>query len=186
MKKWFYVLFPAILLSVFLFYYTASKAETEARDKAAKAELAKEKAEADQKKATAEAKAREDAERRSADRAAEEAKAAKEKEDKYNTDMARIKEDTDRSNATAATSAKQVSDLTIELDSLHKQKDTATRAALDQDAPAPTRGQGIAGNLAKGGCAPFTGATRPDRVARCARADPQHAFHQIVTPWAML
>jgi hypothetical protein len=131
MKKWFYVLFPAILLSVFLFYYTASKAETEARDKAAKAELAKEKAEADQKKATAEAKAREDAERRSADRAAEEAKAAKEKEDKYNTDMARIKEDTDRSNATAATYAKQVSDLTIELDSLHKQKDTETREAFE-------------------------------------------------------
>jgi len=131
MKKWFYVLFPAILLSVFLFYYTASKAETEARDKAAKAELAKEKAEADQKKATAEAKAREDAERRSADRAAEEAKAAKEKEDKYNTDMARIKEDTDRSYATAATYAKQVSDLTIELDSLHKQKDTETREAFE-------------------------------------------------------
>jgi hypothetical protein len=131
MKKWFYVLFPAILLSVFLFYYTASKAETEAREKAAKAEMAKEKAEADQKKAAAEAKAREDAEKRAADRAADEAKAAKEKEDKYNSDMARIKEDTDRSNATAATYAKQVSDLTIELDSLHKQKDTETRESFE-------------------------------------------------------
>lgn len=131
MKKWFYVLFPAILLGVFLFYYTASKAETEAREKAAKAEMAKEKAEADQKKALAEAKAREDAEKRAADRAADEAKAAKEKEDKYNTDMARIKEDTDRSNATAATYAKQVSDLTIELDSLHKQKDTETRESFE-------------------------------------------------------
>jgi len=131
MKKWFYVLFPAILLGVFLFYYTASKAETEAREKAAKAEMAKEKAEADQKKALAEAKAREDAEKRAADRAADEAKAAKEKEDKYNSDMARIKEDTDRSNATAATYAKQVSDLTIELDSLHKQKDTEMRESFE-------------------------------------------------------
>jgi hypothetical protein len=131
MKKWFYVLFPAILLSVFLFYYTASKAETEAREKAAKAEMAKEKAEADQKKAAAEAKARDDAEKRAADRAAEEAKAAKDKEDKYNSDMARIKEDTDRSNATAETYAKQVSDLTIELDNLHKQKDTETREAFE-------------------------------------------------------
>ena len=131
MKKWFYVLFPAILLGVFLFYYTASKAETEAREKAAKAEMAKEKAEADQKKALAEAKAREDAEKRAADRAADEAKTAKEKEDKYNSDMARIKEDTDRSNATAATYAKQVSDLTIELDSLHKQKDTEMRESFE-------------------------------------------------------
>ncbi len=131
MKKWFYVLFPAILLGVFLFYYTASKAETEARDKATKAEMAKEKAEADQKKALAEAKAREDAERRSTERAAEEAKAAKDKEDKYNSDMARIKEDTDRSSATAATYAKQVSDLTIELDTLHKQKDTETRESFE-------------------------------------------------------
>jgi hypothetical protein len=131
MKKWFYVLFPAILLGVFLFYYTASKAETEARDKATKAEMAKEKAEADQKKALAEAKAREDAERRSTERAAEEAKAAKDKEDKYNSDMARIKEDTNRSSATAATYAKQVSDLTIELDTLHKQKDTETRESFE-------------------------------------------------------
>jgi hypothetical protein len=127
MKKWFYVLFPAILLGVFLFYYTASKAETEARVRAEKAELAKEKAEADQKKAVAESKAREDAERRAAERAAEEAKAAKDKEDRYNQEMARIKEDTDKSNATAASFAKQVSDLTIELDTLHKQKDALTR-----------------------------------------------------------
>jgi hypothetical protein len=131
MKKWFYVLFPAILLGVFMFYYTASKAETEARDRATKAEMAKEKAEADQKKALAEKKAREDAEKRSADRAAEEAKAAKDKEDKYNADMARIKEDTDRSNATAATYAKQVSELTIQLDNLHKQKDTETRESFE-------------------------------------------------------
>jgi chromosome segregation ATPase len=131
MKKWFYVLFPAILLGVFLFYYTASKAETELRDKAQKAEMARLKAEADQKKALAEAKAREDAERRSAERAAEEAKTAKEKEDRYNSDMARIKEDTDRSNATAETYSKQVSELTIELDNLHKQKDTMTRESFE-------------------------------------------------------
>jgi hypothetical protein len=131
MKKWFYVLFPAILLSVFLFYYTASKAETEAREKAHKEQMAREKAEADQKKAAAEAKAREDAEHRSAERAAEEAKAAKDKEDKYNSDMARIKEDTDRSNATAATYAKQVSEYTIELDNLHKEKDNLTRESFE-------------------------------------------------------
>jgi chromosome segregation ATPase len=131
MKKWFYVLFPSILLGIFVFFYLASKTETEAREKAHKEELAKQKADADQKKAAAEATARADAERRNAERAAEDAKTAKEKEEKYNTEMARIKADTDRSNATAGTYAKQVSDLTIELDNLHKQKDTLTRESFE-------------------------------------------------------
>jgi len=47
--------------------------------------------------------------------------------------MARIKEDTDKSNATADEYAKKVSDLTIELDTLHKQKDALTREAFELD-----------------------------------------------------
>ncbi len=127
MKKWLYVLFPTALLGIFLFYYFASKAETEAREKAHREQVAREVADANQKKAIAEAKAREDAERRNIERAAEEAKAAKEKEDKYNQEMARIKAETDRSNATAEEYSKKVSELTIELENLHKQKDSLTR-----------------------------------------------------------
>jgi len=127
MKKWLYVLFPTALLGIFLFYYFASKAETEAREKAHREQVAREVADANQKKAIAEAKAREDAERRNVERAAEEAKAAKDKEDKYNQEMARIKAETDRSNATAEEYSKKVSELTIELDTLHKQKDQLTR-----------------------------------------------------------
>jgi len=131
MKKWLYVLFPTALLGIFLFYYFASKAETEAREKAHREQVAREVAEANQKKAIAEAKAREDAERRNVERAAEEAKAAKDKEDKYNQEMARIKAETDRSNATAEEYSKKVSELTIELDTLHKQKDQLTRDDFD-------------------------------------------------------
>ena len=127
MKKWLYVLFPTVLLGIFLFYYFASKAETEAREKAHREQVAREVAEANEKKALAEAKARDDAERRNVERAAEEAKAAKDKEDKYNQEMARIKSETDRSNATAEEYSKKVADLTIELDTLHKQKDSLTR-----------------------------------------------------------
>jgi chromosome segregation ATPase len=75
----------------------------------------------------AEAKAREDAERRNAERTAEDAKTAKDKQDRYDADMRRIQDDTDRANSMAESYAKQASDLTIELDSLHKQKDALTR-----------------------------------------------------------
>jgi len=131
MKKWLYVLFPTALLGIFLFYYFASRAETLARETAHREQVARETAEANQKKAIAEAKAREDAEKRNAERAAEEAKTAKEKEDKYNAEMARIKADTDKANASAAGYSKQVSDLTIELENLHRQKDTLTRDAFE-------------------------------------------------------
>lgn len=131
MKKWLYVLGPGIMLAVFLFFYFASRAETEAREKAEKVEAARQKAEADEKKHVAEQKAREDAERRNAERAAEEAKTAQDKLEKYQTDMRRIQDDTDKSNALEETEAKQVSELTIELDTLHKQKDALSREGFD-------------------------------------------------------
>ena len=127
MKKWLYVLAPAVMIAVFLFFYFDSKAAWEAKEKAQLEEVARAKADAEAKKHVAEAKAREDAERRNAERAAEDAKAAKEKQDRYDADMARIQSDTDRANASAENFAKQVSELTIELDTLHKQKDALTR-----------------------------------------------------------
>ncbi len=45
--------------------------------------------------------------------------------------MRRIKAETDRSNAEAEKYAKEVSELTIELDTLHKQKDDLTREGFD-------------------------------------------------------
>jgi hypothetical protein len=133
MKKWFYVLFPVALLAIFTVFYMSSRAETLAKEQAHREQVAQEKAEADAKKQVAEAKARDDAEKRNIERAAEEAKIAKDKEDKYNADMERIKEDTDKSNATADEYAKKVSDLTIELDTLRKQKDQLTRDAFEAD-----------------------------------------------------
>jgi hypothetical protein len=115
------------MIAVFLFFYFDSKAEWEAKEKARLEEVARVKADAEQKKQVAEAKAREDAERRNAERTAEEAKTAKDKQDKYDADMRRIQDDTDRANAMAEKYAKQVSELTIELDTLHKQKDALTR-----------------------------------------------------------
>ena len=54
MKKWFYVLFPTALLGLFLIFYLSSVKETEAKEEAHRVEMAKEKADADAKKAAAE------------------------------------------------------------------------------------------------------------------------------------
>src|ERR1035438_7353426 len=133
MKKWMYVLGPGLMLAVFLFFYFASKSETDAparltKQKSDKAGVEKD---AEAKKQAAEAKARADAEARNAQRTTDEAKIAKDKQDKYDSDMRRIKDDTDKASANAETYAKQVSELTIELDTLRKQKDTMTRDGFD-------------------------------------------------------
>ena len=56
---------------------------------------------------------------------------AQDKQDKYDADMRRIQADTDKSNALVDTYSKQVSELSIELDSLHKQKDSLTREGFE-------------------------------------------------------
>jgi len=131
MKKWMYVLGPGIMLAVFMFFYLASREETEAKLKAEKANKEEVARQAEEKRLVAEKKARDDAERRNTERAAEEGKAAKDKQDKYDADMRRIKDDTDRANASAEESSRKVSELTIELDNLHKQKDTLTREGFE-------------------------------------------------------
>lgn len=131
MKKWMYVLGPGIMLAVFLFFYFASRAETEKRLADARAQKAQMEKDAEEKKEIAEKKAREDAEARNIARAAEEVRVAQEKEAKYKAEMARIQADTDKANALVDDYSRQVSELTIELDTLHKQKDSLTREGFD-------------------------------------------------------
>jgi ABC-type Na+ efflux pump permease subunit len=131
MKKWLFVISPALMLAVFIVFYLSDRAQSEIREKAHQAELDRQKADAAEKKAAAEAKAKADAQKRDEERAAEVARVAKEKQDKYDADMARIKAATDKSNATAQKFADQVSELTIKLDNLHKQKDELTRHNFD-------------------------------------------------------
>jgi chromosome segregation ATPase len=127
MKKWLFVISPACMLAVFLVFYVANRKDEEAREVAHQQELAKQKADADERKRIAEAKAHDDAEKRNQERIADEARVAKEKQDKYDAKMAQIKGDTDASNAKAEAYSKQVSDLSIELDNLYKQKESLTR-----------------------------------------------------------
>jgi hypothetical protein len=131
MKKWFYVLFPSALLALFVVFYLSSREETLQREREHAAQVARDKADADAKKQIAEQKAHEDADKRAAERKAEDDKAAADKEAKYAADMAHIKAETDKANAEGDVYAKKVSELSIELDTLRKQRDELTEQSFN-------------------------------------------------------
>ena len=131
MKKWMYVIFPSVMLGVFLFFYFAEAKQAEIKEKQRAAELAKQKAEDAEKKRVAEEKARLDSAKRQAERAAEDAKREADKLAKWLAEGKRIQDDTDKSIADADRYSKQVSELEIQLDTARKAKDKASRESFD-------------------------------------------------------
>ena len=131
MKKWIYVIFPSVMLAVFLSFYFSAAKEADIKEKRKAAEVAKTKAEEAEKKRIAEEKARQDAEKRAAERAADDAKREAEKLAKWQADSKRIQDDTDKSLADADRYAKQAAKLEIELDTLRKAKDKVSRESFD-------------------------------------------------------
>lgn len=131
MKKWMYLISVSSMLAVFLFFYFAQLKETAAREKVRAEEVAKaQKAEAD-RKAAIEAKAREDAERRSAERAAADAKKEADKLAKWQAENRRIQEATDAANAKADKYSKEISALEIQLNTLRSNKEKLNREAFE-------------------------------------------------------
>ena len=74
MKKWMYLIFPGAMLGLFLVFYFSHQKETEARESARQATIAKKKADDDRQKQDAENRARADAAKKQAEREAEEKK----------------------------------------------------------------------------------------------------------------
>jgi len=131
MKKWMYVIFPSLMLLVFIGFYISSQNELAVREKQKAEEVARQKAAEDAHKAALEAKAAEDAARHTAERAAEDAKALAEKEAKWQAESDRIQKETDASNASLDKYSKLVDKLQIQLDYLHKAKEEANRASFE-------------------------------------------------------
>ena len=131
MKKWMYLIFPGVLLAGFLVIYFSHKEKAEAKERAHVAEVAKKKAEDDEKKKVAEAKAREDAKKRQDERDAEEKKKEQEKAAKQAADDKKVKDQTAEYTAKVDTLTKQVGQLEIELDRLRKEKDKTSRETFD-------------------------------------------------------
>lgn len=127
MKKWMYIVFPGIMLALFLVVYTTHKKEAEERE-ALRERKVQEKLEADkQQKQIAEERAAEDAKKRAAERDAEDRKKEEDRKKKQAAIDKDIADETARFKSEADKSAKDASNLEIELDRLHKEKDALGR-----------------------------------------------------------
>jgi chromosome segregation ATPase len=131
MKKWMYIIFPGIMLAVFLVIYSSAMKDVELATQKKAEEVAKMKAADEAKKKVAEEKAREDSARRSAERAAEDSKREAEKIAKWQSESKKIQDDIDKAQADSDLYNKEVAALELTLDSLKKSKDKASRESFD-------------------------------------------------------
>ena len=131
MKKWIYILAPAIMLGGFLFIYFGHVETMHKKEAAKAAQVRAEKEAADKKKQEAETKARADAKKRQDERDAEDAKKEKEKADKQAADDKKVRDAIAEFTAKGDAAAKQAANLEIELDRLRKEKDRLSRETFD-------------------------------------------------------
>ena len=131
MKKWMYLIFPSVGLALFLVFYFSHKEKSEEKERAHIALVAKERADADEKKKVAESKAREDAKKRQDERDAEEKRKQDEKTARQAADDKKVRDQTAEYTAKAAVASKQVSTLEGSLDTLRKEKDATIRETFE-------------------------------------------------------
>lgn len=131
MKKWMYVISVGSMLAVFCFFYFSFLKEMEIRDQRLAAETARKLKEDEDRKAALEAKAREDANGKAAQRAADEAKKEAEKIAKWENAGKEIKDATDKYNAEADRLSKEAAKLEIQLDGLRKDREKANRETFE-------------------------------------------------------
>jgi len=127
MKKWIYLIFPTVLLVGLFVIYTGHVKQAEEEARGVAAEVAKARADADEKKKSAESKARADAKKRQDERDAEEKKKSDEKSARQAADDKKVADQTAEFLAKAGAAQKQVSALEAELDRLRKDEDKASR-----------------------------------------------------------
>jgi hypothetical protein len=133
MKKWMYVIIPAVMLGLFIAVYIPhihAAQELDAQRKAKAAQLAAEDA---AKKAAIAERSKADAREHAAAALREEEKKAADREAKYQNVMAKIKADTEKYTREADVASKKIADLQIELEALHRTKETETRNAFEID-----------------------------------------------------
>jgi hypothetical protein len=127
MKKWMYVIFPGLMLAGFLAIYTTHKKAADERERVREEKITADLEADKQKKKKAEEMAAADAEKRRAEREAEDRKKEEERQRKKAAIDKDILDETNKYIAEADRSAKESSNLEIELDRLHKQKDQLNR-----------------------------------------------------------
>lgn len=131
MKKWSYIIFPAIMLGVFVAFYMASKHKWDAAEAQRTAEVQKAKEADDAKKASAEEAARIAARKRVEEQKKEDAAFEQKRQDKWNAETAAIVKVTDTAKAEADASSKESADLELQIDNLRKKKEALNREDFD-------------------------------------------------------
>jgi uncharacterized protein involved in exopolysaccharide biosynthesis len=131
MKKWMYLIFPGVMLGLFLIFYVSHMKTSEQNEAARKEVAAKKTAEEKRMKEESEQRAREDAAKKQAEREAEE----KKKEDDRRAKQAAIDKEIADGIAAAKADAdkahKQLTDLEVQLDALKKEKDRLGRETFE-------------------------------------------------------
>lgn len=131
MKKWMYLLAPAVMMGVFLIFYFSYVEKAHAKEREAKARVEADKKAADEKKKVAEAKARDDAKKRQDERDAEERKKEKERADKQAAEDKKVRDQTNEALARGKAAEDKAKALEAQLDNLRKEKDRLSREAFD-------------------------------------------------------
>jgi len=131
MKKWMYLIVPAILMVGFVFVYLSHVEKTHAKEAKQKADMVAKKAEDDRKKKEAEDKARADAKKRQDEREAEEKRKEDEKIAKQRADDEKVRAATAEFQNKANASAKLIEQREKELDGLRKERDRLNRETFD-------------------------------------------------------
>lgn len=130
MKKVYFIV-PLVLTIAFAFYYSGFAEELEQREAERAREVARVEAEAAGRKKEAEIAAKEDADRRSAERQAEEAKRAADREARWQEETQKILDATTKFGAEADKLAKQAADLEIQLLNLRQQREQVGKESFD-------------------------------------------------------
>jgi hypothetical protein len=131
MKKWMYLIFPGIMLGLFLTFFLSHTKEVEVREAARLAAMNRKQADDLEMKKADEERARLDAAKNAAIRAKDEADKEAARVAKLAAQDKEVQDATDKALADAVASQKEIDRLIVELDQLHKQKDQLSREAFD-------------------------------------------------------
>lgn len=131
MKKWMYVIFPGIMLALFLVVYSSAKKAAEDRERVRLEKIAA-KLDAEKKqKDEAERVAALDAQKRQKEREEEDRKKEADRRRKQEAADKAVRDETTQFRTEADSQAKKAAELEIELDRLRKQRETETRQEFD-------------------------------------------------------
>lgn len=131
MKKWMYVIFPAIGLGLFSLLYVSEVKKLDEAERVKAEEVAKAKKAEDDRKAKLQDEANASAAKKAKERDDERVRKEAEKAAKWKAEGDKIQEETDKYTAEAAASNKKIADLEAQIAKLRLQKDQANREYLD-------------------------------------------------------